>query len=73
MEKSNKSVKNHWTQVKVDEATKKINQDIYKRNRQAPIQLKMDDLAIYINDKITRMGNCKRISLYSGRLEQKYS
>ena len=33
MEKSNKSVKNHWTQVKVDEATKKINQDIYKRNR----------------------------------------
>ena len=59
MEKSNKSVKNHWTQVKVDEATKKINQDIYKRNRQAPIQLKMDDLAIYINDKITRMGIAK--------------
>ena len=31
----NKSGKNHWTQAKVNEATKKINQDIYKRNRQA--------------------------------------
>ena len=55
----NKSGKNHWTQAKVNEATKKINQDIYKRNRQAPIQLKMDDLAIYINDKITRRGIAK--------------
>ena len=55
----NKSGKNHWTQAKVNEACKKINQDIYKRNRQAPIQLKMDDLAIYINDKITRRGIAK--------------
>ena len=59
MDKSNKTEKNHWTQSRVNEATKKINQDIYKRNRQAPIQLKMDDLAIFINDKITRRGIAK--------------
>ena len=59
MEKKNKPKKNHWTQSKVDEATKKINQEIYKRNRQAPIHLKMDDLAILINDKITRRGIAK--------------
>lgn len=43
-----KKKKNHWTQTKVDEASKKINQEIYKRNRQAPIQIKLDDLSIYI-------------------------
>ena len=59
MEKQNKPKKNHWTQSKVDEATKKINQEIYKRNRQAPIHLKMDDLAILINDEITRRGIAK--------------
>ena len=59
MEKQNKPKKNHWTQSKVDEATKRINQEIYKRNRQAPIHLKMDDLAILINDKITRRGIAK--------------
>lgn len=51
-----KKKKNHWTQNRVDEANKKINQEIYKRNRQAPIQIKMDDMSIYINDKITRRG-----------------
>lgn len=51
--------KNHWTQTKIDSATKKINQEIYERNRQAPIQLKLDDMAIYINDKITRRGIAK--------------
>ena len=51
--------KNHWTQTKIDAATKKINQEIYERNRQAPIQLKLDDMAIYINDKITRRGIAK--------------
>ena len=59
MEKQNKAKKNHWTQSKVDEATKRINQEIQKRNRQAPIHLKMDDLAILINDKITRRGIAK--------------
>ncbi|MDO5556389.1 MAG: hypothetical protein Q4G09_07320 [Clostridia bacterium] len=58
-EQNNKQRKNHWAKSKVDEATKKINSEIYKRNRQAPIQLKMDDLAIYINDKITRRGIAK--------------
>ncbi len=58
-EKRKMSKKNHWTQMKVDAATKKINQEIYERNRQAPIQLKMDDLSIFINDKITRRGIAK--------------
>lgn len=34
-----KKKKNHWTQAKVDTATKNINQEIYKRNRQAPLQI----------------------------------
>ena len=59
MEKQTKPRNNHWTQSKIDNASKKINQEIYKRNRQAPIQLKMDDLAIFINDKITRRGIAK--------------
>ena len=59
MEEIHKNKKNHWTKSKVDEATKKINNEIYKRNRQAPIQIKLDDLAIFINDKITRRGIAK--------------
>ena len=51
--------KNHWTKCKIDEANRKINNEIYKRNRQAPIQIKMDDMAIFINDKITRRGIAK--------------
>ena len=60
MEEQRKIVKkNHWTQTKIDNATKKINQEIYERNRQAPLQLKLDDMVIYINDKITRRGIAK--------------
>ena len=59
MEKQTKPRNNHWTQSKIDNTSKKINQEIYKRNRQAPIQLKMDDLAIFINDKITKRGIAK--------------
>lgn len=51
--------KNHWTKNKVDAATKKINNDIYQRNRQAPIHIKLDDLSIFINDRITRRGIAK--------------
>ena len=36
-----------------------INQEIYKRNRQAPIQLKLDDFSVLINDKIKRRGIAK--------------
>lgn len=53
------SKKKHWSKAKVDDATKKINREIYKRNRQAPIQIQLDDLAIFINDKITRRGIAK--------------
>ncbi len=59
MEKQNIGKKNYWTQTRVDEASKKINRDIYERNRQAPIHIKIDDLSIYINDKITRRGIAK--------------
>ena len=59
MEEQNKKKKNHCTQTKTDNAIKKINQEIYKRNRQAPLQVKLDDLVIFINDKITRRGIAK--------------
>lgn len=59
MKEENKIYKNHWTTKKIEDATKKINKDIYKRNRQAPIHVKLDDLSIFINDKITRRGIAK--------------
>ena len=59
MEEQNRPKKNHWTQSKIDNATKKINQEIYNRARQAPIHIKLDDMSIYINDKITRRGIAK--------------
>ena len=43
----------------IEEAKKKINKEIYKRDRQASIHLKLDDLAIVINDSITRHGIVK--------------
>lgn len=54
-----KPKKNNWTQSKVENASKKINQEIYKRNRQAPIQIKLDDLSIFVNGRITRRGIAK--------------
>ena len=59
MEEIKKVKKNHWTQGKVDIATKKINQEIYERNRQAPIHIKIDDMSIFINDRIKRRGIAK--------------
>ena len=59
MSEQNKPKKNHWTSTKVDEANKKISQEVYQRKRQAPLQIKMDDMAIFINDKITRRGIAK--------------
>ena len=49
-----KNKKNNWTRKNIEEAKKKINKEIYKRDRQASIHLKLDDLVIYINDRITR-------------------
>ena len=59
MEEQKKIKKNHWTQTKIDTATKNINQEIYKRNRQAPLHIKLDDVSIFINGKITRRGIAK--------------
>ena len=57
MEDKNK--RNNWTRKNIEEAKKKINKEIYKRDRQASIQIKLDDLTIYINDRITRHGIAK--------------
>ncbi len=54
-----KAKKNNWTQSKLENASKKINQEIYNRNRQAPIQIKLDDLSIFVNGRITRRGIAK--------------
>ena len=59
MEENKKVNKNHWTQSNVDNAAKKINNEIFKRNRQAPLSIKLDDLSVYINEKITRRGISK--------------
>ena len=48
-----KNKKNNWTKKNIDEVKKKINREIYKRNKQSSLQIKLDDLAIYINDRIT--------------------
>ena len=57
MENGNKKVKkDHWSKTKVDSTIRKINNDIYKRNRQAPLQIKIDDLSIFINERITKRG-----------------
>lgn len=42
MEEKGKTQKNHWTKTNVDKATKKINNEIYKRNRKAPIHIKLE-------------------------------
>ena len=57
--------KNHWTKNKIDKAKKKINNEIYKRDKQSPLQIKLDDLAIYINDRITRRGIAKGLVLFN--------
>jgi len=37
MEKEKTNKRNHWTGTKVNETTKKISEEIYQRNRQAPV------------------------------------
>ena len=58
-EKIERDKKNNWTQTRIENASKKINQEIYNRNRQAPIQIKLDDLSIFVNGRITRRGISK--------------
>ena len=57
MEDKNK--RNNWTRKKIDETKKKINKEIYGKNRQSSLQIKLDDVAIVINDSITRRGIAK--------------
>ena len=57
MEDRNK--RNNWTRKKIDEVKRKINKEIYGKNRQSSLQIKLDDLAVFINDRITRHGIAK--------------
>lgn len=41
--------KRHWNKKNIEEATKKINKEIYEHDKQASIIIKLDDLSIMIN------------------------
>jgi len=45
-----------WSQTNVENARRKINKDIFERDKQASIMIKLDDMAVIINDKIQRRG-----------------
>jgi len=45
-----------WSKANVDNARKKINKLIFQQERQASINIKLDDLSIFINDKIKKRG-----------------
>ena len=57
IDKDNKSVskeqrekeKRHWNKKNIEEATRKINKEIYEHDKQASIIIKLDDLSIMIN------------------------
>lgn len=57
--KSVKKKKNHWTKTKVDSALKRINSEIYKRNREASIRIKIDDMSVFVNSRIQKKGIAK--------------
>ena len=46
----------HWNKKNIEEATRKINKEIYEHDKQATIIIKLDDLSIMINTKISRRG-----------------
>ena len=64
IDKDNKPVSNeqrekerrHWNKKNIEEATRKINKEIYEHDKQASIIIKLDDLSIMINTKISRRG-----------------
>ena len=43
-----------WSQTNVENARRKINKEIFERDKQASIMIKLDDMAVIINDKIQR-------------------
>ena len=45
-----------WSKANVDNARKKISKLIFQQERQASINIKLDDLSIFINDEIQRRG-----------------
>ena len=52
-------MKNHFTKSNIDSACTKINTQIYSRDRQPSILLKLDDISIFINQTITKRGIAK--------------
>ena len=45
-----------WSQTNVDNARRKINKEIFERDKQSSISIKLDDLSVIVNDKIKRRG-----------------
>ena len=45
-----------WSKESIENATRKINREIYEHDKQASISIKLDDLSIFINDKIRKRG-----------------
>ena len=45
-----------WSKANVDNARKKINKLIFQQERQASINIKLDDLSIFINEEIKKRG-----------------
>ena len=45
-----------WSKANVDNARKKISKLIFQQERQASINIKLDDLSIFINDEIKKRG-----------------
>ena len=45
-----------WSKANVDNARKKISKLIFQQERQASINIKLDDLSIFINDEIQKRG-----------------
>ena len=45
-----------WSKESIENATRKINREIYEHDKQASISIKLDDLSIFVNDKIRKRG-----------------
>ena len=61
-----------WSKANVDNARKKINKLIFQQERQASINIKLDDLSIFINDKIKKRGIQRGLCQHTRGFQQKY-
>lgn len=54
--KKTKKENTKWSKSNIDNARRKINKEIFQRERQSSINIELDDLSTFINDKINRRG-----------------